>query len=180
MAINREHAIRTTLLMLPNNFKEIDLYMGIASLSYIGDPRMFIGENPKKVHNLVTPLVPTYRNLYQDSISLFGKYLSFNNNKLNESNSKSLIPNSVISLDLANASRMDLCLGLPQNLKNSLALKHRLVKDVIPPTQFAIRSALSKIVARSSTQQSLKGILTAGLVKCSQYVIAKIGKRFVV
>ncbi len=83
-ALNRnlEHALRTSLLLLPNQFSEFDLFVSVASLSYIGDPRMFIGENPKKVCdltficcslillqvvNLVTPIVHHYRNLYQSS-----------------------------------------------------------------------------------------------------------------
>ncbi len=49
MGLNREQAIRTSLLLLPEKFEEVDLYMSIASLSYIGDPRMFVGENPNKV-----------------------------------------------------------------------------------------------------------------------------------
>ncbi len=47
--INRHHAIRTSLLLLPGSFSETDLFMAVASLSYIGDPRMIVGENPKKV-----------------------------------------------------------------------------------------------------------------------------------
>jgi translocator assembly and maintenance protein 41 len=49
MKRNFEQAIRTSLLLLPNRFNEVDLYMAVASLSYIGDPRMCLGENPKKV-----------------------------------------------------------------------------------------------------------------------------------
>jgi translocator assembly and maintenance protein 41 len=49
MGLNREQAIRTSLLLLPEKFQEVDLYMSVASLSYIGDPRMFVGENPNKV-----------------------------------------------------------------------------------------------------------------------------------
>jgi translocator assembly and maintenance protein 41 len=49
MQTNLESAVRTSLLMLPDKFEEVDLYLSIASLSYVGDPRMYVGENPKKV-----------------------------------------------------------------------------------------------------------------------------------
>ena len=49
LLLNRLHAVRTSLLLMPIEFNEIELYQTIASLSYIGDPRMLIGENPKKV-----------------------------------------------------------------------------------------------------------------------------------
>ena len=41
--------MRTSLLLMKPSFKELELYYTIASLSYIGDPRMLVGENPKKV-----------------------------------------------------------------------------------------------------------------------------------
>ena len=52
-------------------FREIDLYLSIASLSYIGDPRMLYGENPRKVINLVTPIVPLYRETYREALATF-------------------------------------------------------------------------------------------------------------
>jgi mitochondrial translocator assembly and maintenance protein 41 len=52
-------------------FREIDLYLSIASLSYIGDPRMLYGENPRKVVNLVMPVVPMYRETYKDVLNAF-------------------------------------------------------------------------------------------------------------
>ena len=45
----KESAIITSLLLLHNQFADKDLYCTIASLSYVGDPRMLVGENPKKV-----------------------------------------------------------------------------------------------------------------------------------
>jgi translocator assembly and maintenance protein 41 len=52
MKENREAAVRTALLLLPDQFTEIDLFMAVASLSYVGDPRMIVGENPRKVRTI--------------------------------------------------------------------------------------------------------------------------------
>lgn len=50
MRINREHAVRTSLLLLPDHFSEMNFYTSIAGISYMGDPRMAVGgENPHKV-----------------------------------------------------------------------------------------------------------------------------------
>ena len=65
---NKKNALCATLLLLPKVFSEFELYLGIASLSYIGDPRMLYGENPKKVINLVSPIVHIYRESYKNII----------------------------------------------------------------------------------------------------------------
>lgn len=46
---NNDNAVKTALLMMPSKFSEMDLFLKIASLSYIGDLRMNLGENPRKV-----------------------------------------------------------------------------------------------------------------------------------
>jgi hypothetical protein len=68
---NLEHAVRTSLLLLPSTFKAVDMYKTIASLSYIGDPRMIVGENPKKVYIYKKRIsfffsFPENRNYYYD------------------------------------------------------------------------------------------------------------------
>ena len=46
---NRRSAAWTSLLLLPEKFSEVEMFQCIASLSYVGDPRMMVAENPKKV-----------------------------------------------------------------------------------------------------------------------------------
>lgn len=69
LELNREQAVRTSLLLLPEKFNEVDLYMTVASISYIGDPRMYVGENPKKV-SIALPKVKPSLNMKSFSLSL--------------------------------------------------------------------------------------------------------------
>lgn len=63
--INLISAVRVALLMLPEKFTERELYMAIAGISYLGDPRMrFWAENPQKVKNIVDHQLPNFRQLY--------------------------------------------------------------------------------------------------------------------
>ncbi|ANB11167.1 Tam41p [Sugiyamaella lignohabitans] len=56
--------LRTSLLLLPEKFNEFELYKMIAGISYMGDPRMQFGENPNKVHNIVSNQFLNFRKLY--------------------------------------------------------------------------------------------------------------------
>lgn len=62
-------AVRCSLLLLPTNFTEKQLYSTITGLSYQGDPRMQYGsENPKKISNIVNNQLQHFRHLYHDLI----------------------------------------------------------------------------------------------------------------
>ncbi|KAK9452784.1 mitochondrial matrix Mmp37-domain-containing protein [Dipodascopsis uninucleata] len=57
--------LRTALLLLPETFTEHDLYTTIASISYMGDPRMSVAaENPNKVQNIVNNQRHHFHRLY--------------------------------------------------------------------------------------------------------------------
>lgn len=55
MRQNMEHAIRSALLLVKTKFSEIDLYICIASLSYIGDPRMLLGK--RSIYETIVSIV---------------------------------------------------------------------------------------------------------------------------
>jgi hypothetical protein len=48
---------------------ELELYVAIAGLSYRGDPRMLIAENPDKVVNMVSPNITHFRAIYSPLLS---------------------------------------------------------------------------------------------------------------
>ncbi|KKA30598.1 hypothetical protein TD95_000848 [Thielaviopsis punctulata] len=58
-------AVRASLLLLPENFTERDLFSTIAGLSYLGDPRMALPtENKNKINNIVANNLINFRRLY--------------------------------------------------------------------------------------------------------------------
>lgn len=71
--MNLASAVRTALLLLPEEFTELDLFETIAGLSYRGDFRMQVGENPHKVRNIVGAQLESFRSLYGGLLKSFWK-----------------------------------------------------------------------------------------------------------
>ncbi|BGP43781.1 Mitochondrial translocator assembly and maintenance protein 41 [Rhodotorula kratochvilovae] len=71
--VNLASALRTALLLLPESFTEIELFEEIAGISYRGDFRMQVGENPHKVRNIVAAQLPAFRSLYGGLLKSFWK-----------------------------------------------------------------------------------------------------------
>ncbi|GAA5927194.1 hypothetical protein JCM3775_002474 [Rhodotorula graminis] len=71
--VNLASALRTALLLLPESFTEIELFEEIAGISYRGDFRMRVGENPHKVRNIVAAQLPAFRSLYGGLLKAFWK-----------------------------------------------------------------------------------------------------------
>lgn len=69
LEINYLNALKASLLMLPDNSKEEEIYKKIASLSYIGDIRVKFGfENKEKINNIVSGSYKFFKDTYQDKI----------------------------------------------------------------------------------------------------------------
>ncbi|XP_012564290.2 phosphatidate cytidylyltransferase, mitochondrial [Hydra vulgaris] len=164
-------ALNTSLLLLPKIFSEDELYLTIAGLSYTGDPRMIVGEDKGKVKNIVLPNKDKFQKLYQD-IFLGNKSLC--------------LSNGVFEQDISLDAQLSLLQLLPKNLLYKIsffssAVSERdfilLIKDR-PKFQNVIQKSISSIVSSSSTTQTLKGVLTAGVRKSVLYSSSKLLKMF--
>ncbi|MBT3720057.1 hypothetical protein HN789_07870 [archaeon] len=62
---NEKAALNVAILMLPEQFTPEQLYMTITGISYIGDSRMAIGENPLKVQSIVKGNMEGFREKYE-------------------------------------------------------------------------------------------------------------------
>ena len=166
-------AVRTSLLMLPEQFEEIDLYLTITSLSYLGDFRMIFGEDKNKVRNIVLPNLDKFRALYRNTLkimpnlSISGSGCSQDMNPLTRLSSLKSLPSTLKTylLRYSQAARFDItdsaCRMLVQNSDTCSSL---------------VSKSVGSIVRYSSITQSLKGLLTAGFSKSASYSLRKVEK----
>jgi translocator assembly and maintenance protein 41 len=83
--VNLTEAVRVALLSLPEKFTEEELFNRIASLSYKGDFRMIIGENPNKVKNIVSSQMENFHRLYFGLLDDLPNVSILNNGNLQQS-----------------------------------------------------------------------------------------------
>ena len=57
-------------LLLPDEFSVWELFEAVAGLSYIGDPRMGVAENPHKVRNIVAGMRDEFLDTFAGCLSL--------------------------------------------------------------------------------------------------------------
>lgn len=187
--------LRTSLLLLPEEFSELDLYRTIAGVSYLGDPRMTFGENPHKVDNIVTNQFLLFRKLYAPLMD------SLPNLDLINSDEGQLVGHPEVSVarlrqDMNSTRRGNMVVRLPSDLRELLYARYtrklgmepsdepgrtvcdefekNVASDKTLPQEMA--RAIRHTVAWPSLTQSVKGILTAGIVKSAQYSLEKLRK----
>lgn len=178
--LNLESALRTALLMLPDNFTERHLYETITSISYVGDFRMIIGEDKDKVKNIVNPQIDKFRCLYSPVIKNLNAFVDI-----------SLEGSCDVkcSQDTSPEARWHHLLQLPRTPQRAVvhywskqARGKSDTEDVLRAVAHdqdcgvIVRTCLSNIVWNSSVTQSIKGIITAGLLKSVKYSGHKLKK----
>jgi len=141
---------------------------------------MKVGENPNKVANIVKPNIEHFRNLYKRSIDSLHEWMK----QTPENNFQ-----QVVSLE----SRVELMNRLPASIQTGI-LKHAKKKGIAHLStnekesyhqvakslriEEVVNSAISELVGKTARTQSLKGILTGGIVKSVKYAYEKVGKKF--
>ncbi|ODV91813.1 hypothetical protein CANCADRAFT_30137 [Tortispora caseinolytica NRRL Y-17796] len=192
-------AIRTSMLILPESFTEKQLYSTIAGLSYTGDMRMGIGENPHKVHNIVENQLTQFQLQYRPLINNLPNITILNTGmdgscKLQQD--MDLVPrsNMIRRLPRALRKRIQTHYGLkfgtkrpPQpedypvtgkdetyQMRVGGEFEQRIAGDNM--LSQTIQTSIQEIVRRSSWIQSAKGLLSAGLGKSSYYAYEKLRK----
>lgn len=175
LSFNRQSAIRAAMLQLPETFKPFDLYQKITSLSYKGDVRMFFGESKNKVRNIIDHQSDIFDQLYLPRMRRLDSVF-YNEAK------------GVFIQDMSPSNVMKNLETLPRTVRNQICKIHsdtaKSIESNIILTSVArsinvdqiVSRAIATIVKRSSLSQSLKGILSAGIVKSVRYSQRKLLK----
>ncbi|KAG2373081.1 hypothetical protein C9374_012813 [Naegleria lovaniensis] len=190
--INLEHALFVALKMMVNDLKNsntlspesgdqyirinlFDLFVRIASISYQGDVRMKIkgAENANKVMNIVTTNYELFIKLYKPIFDRNGMDIK----KEAEHTSSSDHSSSYIQISPQQIKNVIEQKPLPSTVSKTIDSKHVSSNSASSKiTNEQLENAISHIVHRSSTSQTLKGILSAGFTKSIMYVWEKIKK----
>ncbi|KAI7904619.1 mitochondrial matrix Mmp37 [Cokeromyces recurvatus] len=178
--VNLTEAIRVALLTLPENFTERELFERIAGISYKGDFRMIIGENPNKIENIVSSQMENFHRLYFGLLDDLPNIAILNQGRLQQNYNprfrglmiKKLpktLYDKVIKEHLKHVSKNNI--QIPEDktlLYEQVAQSEALNKY--------IESSLKEIIARTAITQSVKGIFTAGTIKTVRYAGEKLQK----
>lgn len=156
---NRDRAFRVAcILSNPVTDKE-SIFRMLCGLSYLGDARMRIAENPNKVQNIVRGNFPNLENIY----------------KFNEPYVK-LMANGVVLI--SHEQLLAEILELPECLVNYLAEVNTDLKDLD-----SVRQHILEYVVRhnrvESKAQIVEGIKTNGIVRSVPYALSKVKKKLI-
>lgn len=156
---NRELALFTSIVLLDDNGEQTleDLYMKICELSYAGDTRMKIAENPNKVKNIV---IGNYE-FFKDTYGTGNKYFGLNDDGIIEKN---------ISNIMSDIDKLPFFINMYLN-SNDYS------KDNLIAIKNGIIDFLTTVNKKESKEQTIKGIMTNGVIRSAKYAFPKVIKK---
>ena len=172
---NLQSAVHTSLLILPDEFSEQNLYETITGLSYTGDPRMTFGEDRGKITNIVKPNMERFREMYEPILKR-DEHIFWHKSE------------GILEQSLSESSRIHHLNLLPKVLTEVLVAegnvdkRNRDTEEILRTLandcqcRYLVRDSVAKIVQHSSTSQSIKSFFTAGVWKAWKYSMEKLRK----
>ncbi|XP_076175384.1 uncharacterized protein LOC143150762 isoform X2 [Ptiloglossa arizonensis] len=176
---NLHSTVHAAFLLFPQHFTETEFYKTITGLSCNGDFQMIFSENKDKVNNIFLTQLTQFKQLYSMIMQNFENFCDIS--KLDQINVMCHQDTSLVSKmhcfnQFPTTPQIKLIGAWSQGarLKDTEECQHAYEYD---PEGGVIREeCLKQIVWRSNITQSLKGIVTAGLVKSVKYSGSKIMK----
>lgn len=181
--VNLRAALSASLLLLPSEFTEADLYAKICNLSYMGDVRMLFAEDKNKVKKIVTGQFDLFHSTYKPFLEEY------------EAKKLLKLPSTVnhqiqVSQDCDLSVARSLVSALPPSIRSQLSMKQgddvkssrtgRVLHDTKNSSREGAANCLQRILRRrvmvSSARQAVSGLLAAGGVNATMYVANKINK----
>ena len=158
---------------------------------------MGIGENPRKIQNIVENNMEHFRDLYANSLD---HLIESGKIKIEQESYKR--KDEMFSVQLSQLDRAQLLADLPEKVRfylcDSLSLGHRDISDSMfsvfsrshlnvaisfwlpfsEPASYSrkLRGCIKAIVYRRSLEQTAKGLFTAGISKSARYSWSKLRK----
>ena len=211
--VNLLSALRTALLLLPENFTEKQLYSTIAGISYRGDVRMSLpAENMSKVDNIVSNQMPNFRRLYAPLIETLPNVSFADSKALNPDFNFDSSVNAKLQQDMDPLKRGNMVRRLPKAFRQKVyfafqsryqiprgefdkmleeavdedakGLKRRqagpfeirVARESTEVLITEIGSSIRKTIGWSSTMQTVKNTITAGVRRSWRYAMEKYAK----
>ena len=193
---NLESALHTSLLLLPSEFSEHDLYVTIAGLSYTGDPRFTVGaESSTKVNDLVGGNFGGFQALYNTVIDRSDwvervpgtgiNTATARTQKVCQERSQKLLCRSdkwrTAHMDNAVQKSTGIIRCLPHNLRRNMVQSNHEQTGAaqcvsVETWRQQVTSGLARIVQRTMVVQNIKNLVAAGMTNSIKYVLSKLQK----
>lgn len=153
---NRSAALLvSTYLQKKDIVSKKDILMTLCGLSYLGDTRMGIAENPNKVSNIVEGSFNEFINIYD-----------FNTSYLKENGDNLIIDRKILKKELKQLPK-----ELLEYISDTFDSDDEIIKN-------RILNYFKEVNHNESSKQTVKGIWTNGIVRSVKYALKKLEKRF--
>lgn len=185
-AVNLQSALRAALLLLPERFKESSLFRTICSLSYVGDLRMVLFEDNRKIERIVQGSWGQLQTLYRPPLATaqhgWKIIRKIDENNSGNSSGSDINDAGVWEQDVSRNTRRSLLEGLPAGVLSRLKIAtsctsvDQLADIHTNRGSKALQKVLASTVRWSSARQAVSGVISAGPVRSCSYMLRKVLK----